>query len=356
MANQGVGSGPGRGGRAPDAGPGWGEPACSCWLAPRRRNRRRTEAAAQAEARITAPHNGRCILIDSDGDLDDYRAVAMLGLTGRIVAIVMTEGISRPVQGAGAMEKVLRRVQSILPTHPVIPVIPGASGNPASRGPLRAGFRQVAGQCGAAERAASRAGRGLPAAARRPRRGAAAACEGLRPHLPAGDRALDLLPALRGGGAGAGRPDRRPGPPLSGRGRRPAGRAELHLRPRRLPHRLRPAGRAAGCGRAGRLRTEWVDIPNGLQSCGTAEPGVDDMGQRLYACRPTAGLGGCPGAGQGPGPGGRGDAAEEPRRLGCGPRSGTTSPRSITAAARCLRASAAGIWSPASGPTSSAAC
>ncbi len=35
-----------------------------------------------------------------------------------------------------------------------------------------------------------------------------------------------------------------------------------------------------------RVRTDWVDIPNGLQPCGKAEPGVDENGTRLYAFRP----------------------------------------------------------------------
>jgi hypothetical protein len=35
------------------------------------------------------------------------------------------------------------------------------------------------------------------------------------------------------------------------------------------------------------LRAEWVDIPNDPVSCGSAEPGVDGEGKRLYAFSPT---------------------------------------------------------------------
>src|SRR3954452_24091818 len=53
------------------------------------------------------PPDGRCILVDSDAALDDFRAVAALAPTGRIAAIVTTEGVSNPSEGAGAMEALL---------------------------------------------------------------------------------------------------------------------------------------------------------------------------------------------------------------------------------------------------------
>ena len=38
---------------------------------------------------------GRCIVIDSDADIDDMRAIATLAPKGNIAAIVVTEGIAR---------------------------------------------------------------------------------------------------------------------------------------------------------------------------------------------------------------------------------------------------------------------
>jgi hypothetical protein len=39
--------------------------------------------------------------------------------------------------------------------------------------------------------------------------------------------------------------------------------------------------------RAGRrLRTSWVDIPNNVESCGLAEPGIDKSGKRQFAFAP----------------------------------------------------------------------
>jgi inosine-uridine nucleoside N-ribohydrolase len=238
------------------------------------------QAAADAKAKLTATHNGRCIVIDSDGDLDDYRAVAMLGLTGRIVAIVMTEGISRPVQGAGAMEKVLRRA------HFQIPVIPGASGNPASRGPLEKDF-------GKWRANAERLNGMLPAAVEGSMPPPPDIAAALRPHVQDCARISLLVIGpwtsfLRYAAEVLEKADRivaqgRPYPDEAGG--QPDGLNCIYDRDACLTAFDLLAGRQLRAGR--RLRTDWVDIPNGLQSCGTAEPGVDDMGQRLYAFRPT---------------------------------------------------------------------
>jgi hypothetical protein len=48
-----------------------------------------------------------CIVIDSDADLDDFRAVAMLAPTGRVAAVVATEGIARAQEGAGGIGRKL---------------------------------------------------------------------------------------------------------------------------------------------------------------------------------------------------------------------------------------------------------
>jgi hypothetical protein len=59
---------------------------------------------------VTSPAAGeRCIVIDTDAALDDYRAVATLAHSGEIATIVVTEGIARSYEGAGAMEAFLSR-------------------------------------------------------------------------------------------------------------------------------------------------------------------------------------------------------------------------------------------------------
>ncbi len=37
-----------------------------------------------------------------------------------------------------------------------------------------------------------------------------------------------------------------------------------------------------------KLRAEWIDIPSSPQACGSAEPGVDEKGTKLFAFRPVA--------------------------------------------------------------------
>jgi len=88
------------------------------------RHRRRIHRVLGASPDRTAgPPDGRCILVDSDAALDDFRAVAALARTGRI-AIVTTEDVSKPSEGAGAMEALLRLGGLS------ISVIAGASPNP----------------------------------------------------------------------------------------------------------------------------------------------------------------------------------------------------------------------------------
>jgi hypothetical protein len=67
----------------------------------------------------------RCILIDTDADLDDYRAIAALASSEQqIRAIIVTEGISRRAEGAVAMQDFLRR------SGLTIPVLLGAAPDP----------------------------------------------------------------------------------------------------------------------------------------------------------------------------------------------------------------------------------
>ena len=63
-----------------------------------------------------------------DVDLDDIRAIVALAGSKNVVAIVTTEGISRPAEGASAVEHVLERIGA-----KKITVIPGESPNPARK-------------------------------------------------------------------------------------------------------------------------------------------------------------------------------------------------------------------------------
>jgi hypothetical protein len=65
-----------------------------------------------------------CILIDTDADLNDYRAIAALASGKQIRAIIVTEGISRRAEGAVAMQDFLRRSEL------TIPVLVGVSPDP----------------------------------------------------------------------------------------------------------------------------------------------------------------------------------------------------------------------------------
>lgn len=237
--------------------------------------------AAQAQsAAAAAAHHGRCIVIDSDGDIDDYRAVAMLAQTRRVVAIIMTDGLARPRQGAGAMEVLLQQGKLD------IPVIPGIAPNPDRQRPRQPGFPKW-------QANAERLNEILPAPVegRLPESSNLAAA--LRPHVQDCDRISLLVIGpwssfLHYGAELLERVDRiiaqgRPYPDEIGGV--PDGQNCLHDRDACLTAFDLLVGRQQRAGR--RLRTDWVDIPNGLQSCGTAEPGVDADGVKLYAFSPT---------------------------------------------------------------------
>jgi Inosine-uridine preferring nucleoside hydrolase len=73
---------------------------------------------AQANPRL------ECVIIDTDADLDDIRAIAALVGSKQVIAIVTTEGIARSKEGASAVEHFLQRIGAN------IPVIPGELPNP----------------------------------------------------------------------------------------------------------------------------------------------------------------------------------------------------------------------------------
>lgn len=64
-----------------------------------------------------------CVVVDTDVDFDDIRAIAVLAGSKQVVAIVTTEGIARPEEGAAAVEHFLGRIGAN------IPVIRGESPN-----------------------------------------------------------------------------------------------------------------------------------------------------------------------------------------------------------------------------------
>ncbi|TDH58457.1 hypothetical protein E2C06_32565 [Dankookia rubra] len=238
------------------------------------------EGAVQAGP-AAAARDGRCIVVDSDGDLDDYRAVAALAPNRRVAAIVMTEGIARPLQGAGAMEAVLRH------GNLAIPVIPGASADPERQARPDKDFQ-------AWRDNAERLNGLLPA----PVHGSLAEpgnlAAALRPHVR-DCTSISLLVIgpwssfLSYGAELLERVDRivaqgRPYPDEIGGV--PDGQNCRHDRDACYTAFDLLVGRQLRAGR--RVRTDWVDIPNGPQPCAAAEPGVDAEGNRLFAFRPVA--------------------------------------------------------------------
>lgn len=70
----------------------------------------RSNAAPAEQIRNTETTAGRCVVIDSDAGLDDFRAIAVLAANQRVAAIVVTEGLSDPVEGSAAVEVLLARM------------------------------------------------------------------------------------------------------------------------------------------------------------------------------------------------------------------------------------------------------
>ena len=230
-----------------------------------------------------APPDGRCYLIDTDVEIDDVRAIAMLAQTGRVAAVVATEGISHTPEGVGALREMLGRGGQA-----DIPVVRGASPNP--KWPAQLDLDNLKTWRENAERLNHLLDAPVPAADP-PTADIAAA---LRPHL-AGCHRVTLLVIgpwtsfLRYAAEVLERVDRivaqgRPYPDeLSGQ---PDGfNCRYDLDSCFAAFDLL-TGRQQRADR--RVRTDWVDIPNGLRACGKAEPGVDEHGTKLYAFRPDA--------------------------------------------------------------------
>jgi hypothetical protein len=226
------------------------------------------------------PARHDCIVVDSDAALDDFRAVAALAPTGRIVAIVVTEGISRPEQGAVAMVAMLRRGGFTIPVLPGVAADPGRGYVPDRRlEEWRRNAESLNGMLG-------------------------------EPAVWAGPPLGDLGVAIRRHTAGCAKTSLLVIGPWTSFMRYAA---ELIARADQIVAQGRPypdelggeptgfnclydqtacfaafdllVGRQQRAGR--RLRVDWVDIPSGPERCGSAEPGIDAEARPLFAFRPT---------------------------------------------------------------------
>jgi inosine-uridine nucleoside N-ribohydrolase len=238
----------------------------------------------------SAAVEGSCIVIDSDAGLDDFRAVAALAALGprvpaqRIAAVVVTEGLARTAEGAGAMEAFLRN--SGLDE---VPVVQGIPPNPKRQfrveSPLpydlptwRENTERLNGM--------------LPAPVRSTDPAVGDVAVGLRRHTEE-CRSISLLVI------GPWTSFLRYAPDILERVER------IIVQGRPYPDELggEPAGfnctydldscyaafdllvgRQQRTGR--RFRATWVDIPGGPEACAAAEPGVDAQGRRVYAFSP----------------------------------------------------------------------
>jgi len=192
-----------------------------------------------------------CIVVDSDADLDDFRAVITLAPTGQLAAIVITEGIARAHEGAGdknlpAWRRAAEQLNGIL-TNPISLSI-------QTDGDFVRTLRRLTAKCFTVSLLV------------------------IGPWTSFLRYAADLLPKVDRITV-----QRRPYPDEPGG--EPAGfNCVYDIEPCRTSFDLL-TGRQLRADR--RLRVNWVDIPNGAESCGSAEPGVDGSGKRLFAFRPT---------------------------------------------------------------------
>jgi hypothetical protein len=224
--------------------------------------------------------DGHCIIIDSDAALDDFRAVATLAPKNRIAAIIITEGISRSFEGAGAMEALLSRGGISIPVIPGVNPNPDRGYKPDSR--LESQWRPNA----------ERLNELLPA-----------------PRSPSVQQPGDVAAALRRYTTNCssisilmigpwtsfmryaaeilGRVDRivaqgRPYPDeQSGQ---PSGFNCTYDKDSCFAAYDLLVGRQQRVDR--RLRADWVDIPSSPEPCGSAEPGIDKQGNSIYAFSP----------------------------------------------------------------------
>ncbi|MCW8088310.1 nucleoside hydrolase [Sabulicella glaciei] len=220
-----------------------------------------------------------CVLVDSDAGLDDLRAIAVLAPHRRIAAVVATEGLATPRGGARALRAYLRGTG--------IPVVEGAS-PPPGRGPDPHRVRGLDGPRITAETLNGT----LPAADPASQAGEAPApsLEAEVERLTAGCERLDLL--MIGPWTSFLRYDRAVVARLArvvAQGS-PFPDDEARGQPDGWNCRYDYSACREAFARLGRrdLRADWVDIPQGARTCGSAEPGKDAAGRRVYSFTPDA--------------------------------------------------------------------
>jgi hypothetical protein len=220
-----------------------------------------------------------CILIDTDADLDDYRAIAALASDKQMIrAIIVTEGVSRRAEGAVAMQDFLRRSEL------TIPVLLGVSPDPyreyeAPKGLLD--WRKVAESLNGV---LNSVGISSPAESD--------VAIAIRPYINDCAKITVLMIGpwtsfMRYATAILPRIDRivaqgRPYPDEVGG--EPDGFNCVYDKQSCFAAFDLLVGRQLRGGR--RLRTTWVDIPNSADVCGLAEPGIDQSGHRKFAFAP----------------------------------------------------------------------
>lgn len=222
----------------------------------------------------------RCVVIDTDAALDDYRAIAVLAPAEKIAAIVVTEGIARGPEGAAAMKEFLGRAGLS------IPVLVGTTPNPQRDYHPN---EQLDDWRSNAERL-----NGLLSSAQHPSSPSIEVIDALRPYV----RECNQLTLLV---IGPWTSFMRYAPELlskvdqiiaQGRpfpdelGGEPAGFNCVYDKDSCMAAFDLLIGRQRRTGRP--LKASWVDIPNGLDVCGRAEPGMDEKGIRKFAYVPSA--------------------------------------------------------------------
>ena len=233
--------------------------------------------------RAEANFSPECVVIDSEVDLDDVRAIAVHAGSKHVVAIVTTEGITRPTEGAAAVEHFLGRIGA------KIPLIRGESPNP-QRGyvanPDLENWRNAAEHLN-----------GTCAPFPNPELPSQPPADSMTDQLLrllSGCRRIELLVIgpwtsfMRYGPELLDRVDMivaqgRPDPDeLEGQ---PAGFNCVYDLNSCLAAYDLLVGRRQRKDR--HLRANWVDIPQSPIPVGSAEPGVDDTGKRVYPFAPT---------------------------------------------------------------------
>lgn len=219
-----------------------------------------------------------CIVVDSDADLDDYRAVAVIASTGRLTAIVVTEGISRSNEGAGAMGEFIRR------SGLSIPVVAGASANPRRGYTPKPDFprwrdsaERLNGLLGAAIVASPESADMVSMLGDLTSKCSAISLVVIGPWTSFMRYAPELLEKVdRIVAQGRPYPDEPGGEPTGFN-------CTFDINSCLAAYDLL-VGRQKRADR--KLRANWIDIPQGPESCGQAEPGVDRTGQRVFAFVP----------------------------------------------------------------------